>query len=94
MASLAVIIATVDRTKVQLADHIHDKIDQAIVRQPLFHIWRQQEQLVRLIRFKASLILHSQIMTSEATMTTTKYSGQGSPTHSYTGLGDCNKKIC
>lgn len=65
LAALVVIVATADRTKIQLADNIYDKIDQMILRQLLFHIRGQQEQLVRVIQLKASLILHSQMMTPQ-----------------------------
>ena len=57
-------------------------VHQMILRQPLLHIRRQQEQLVRLVRLKASLILHAQIMTPEVTIATISCSESGSPTDS------------
>ena len=74
MTSFAVIVALIDPAKIQLADQVQDKIDQMIIRKPIFHIRRQQKQLVRLIRLKACVILHQGVIPSPQKNVTTTYS--------------------
>ena len=54
LPALRPVVRIVNRRQVQRRNHVLDKIHQIILRQPILHVRRQQEQLIRHIRTEYS----------------------------------------